>query len=173
MIVSRYEKKNHMDFMKYSVFHRSPCGFFWFQDKKETDGKTKTERIGRANHVRKSRFDNEDGKSEYKAKMTALKLQMGKLQRQCKEMGLPIMIVFEGFDAAGKGMQIGKLIQSLDPRGFEVFTVKEETKEEAMHPFCGGFGRRHRKEAGWQYMMEAGILRCSVTGLKRKCENRK
>lgn len=74
-------------------------------------------------------------KSEYKAKMTALKLQMGKLQRQCKEMGLPIMIVFEGFDAAGKGMQIGKLIQSLDPRGFEVFTVKEETKEEAMHPF--------------------------------------
>lgn len=67
-------------------------------------------------------------KSEYKAKMTALKLQMGKLQRQCKEMGLPIMIVFEGFDAAGKGMQIGKLIQSLDPRGFEVFTVKEETK---------------------------------------------
>ena len=39
-------------------------------------------------------------KSEYKAKMTALKLQMGKLQRQCKEMGLPIMIVFEGFDAA-------------------------------------------------------------------------
>lgn len=112
-------------------------------------------------------------KSEYKAKMTALKLQMGKLQRQCKEMGLPIMIVFEGFDAAGKGMQIGKLIQSLDPRGFEVFTVKEETKEEAMHPFCGGFGRRHRKEAGWQYMMEAGILRCSVTGLKRRCENRK
>lgn len=139
MIVSRYEKKNHMDFMKYSVFHRSPCGFFWFQDKKETDGKTKTERIGRANHVRKSRFDNEDGKSEYKAKMTALKLQMGKLQRQCKEMGLPIMIVFEGFDAAGKGMQIGKLIQSLDPRGFEVFTVKEETKEEAMHPFLWRF----------------------------------
>ena len=78
-------------------------------------------------------------KSEYKAKMTALKLQMGKLQRQCKEMGLPIMIVFEGFDAAGKGMQIGKLIQSLDPRGFEVFTVKEETKEEAMHPFLWRF----------------------------------
>lgn len=26
-------------------------------------------------------------KSEYKAKMTALKLQMGKLQRQCKEWG--------------------------------------------------------------------------------------
>ena len=78
-------------------------------------------------------------KVEYKAKMETLKMQMGKLQRQCKEMGIPVMIVFEGFDAAGKGVQIGKLIQSLDPRGFEVFTVKEETQEEAMHPFLWRF----------------------------------
>lgn len=78
-------------------------------------------------------------KVEYKAKMETLKIQMGKLQRQCKEMGIPVMIVFEGFDAAGKGVQIGKLIQSLDPRGFEVFTVKEETQEEAMHPFLWRF----------------------------------
>ena len=116
-------------------------------------------------------------KSEYKAKMTALKLQMGKLQRQCKEMGLPIMIVFEGFDAAGKGMQIGKLIQSLDPMRLRGCTAlmkrKRRQKRKRCTLFCGGFGRRHHKEAGWQYMMEAGILRCSVTGLKRKCENRK
>ena len=35
---------------------------FFLVSGKETDRKTKTERIGRANHVRKSRFDNEDGK---------------------------------------------------------------------------------------------------------------
>ena len=87
-------------------------------------------------------------------------------------MGLPIMIVFEGFDAAGKGMQIGKLIQSLDPRGFEVFTVKEETKEEAMHPFLWRFWTK-TPQRGRMAVYEAGILRCSVTGLKRKCENRK
>lgn len=78
-------------------------------------------------------------KAEYKAKMEVLKIRLGKLQRQCREQGIPIMIVMEGFDAAGKGMQIGKLIQSLDPRGFEVFPIKEETSEEAMHPFLWRF----------------------------------
>ena len=49
------------------------------------------------------------------------------------------MIVFEGFGAAGKGLQIGHLIQSMDPRGFEVHPVKNETEEERMHPFMWRF----------------------------------
>jgi polyphosphate:AMP phosphotransferase len=110
-----------------------------FRIKKKQMGKLRQKGSGGQIMLEKVDLTMKMEKSEYKAKMTALKLQMGKLQRQCKEMGLPIMIVFEGFDAAGKGMQIGKLIQSLDPRGFEVFTVKEETKEEAMHPFLWRF----------------------------------
>jgi len=110
-----------------------------FRIKKKQMGKLRQKGSGGQVMLEKVDLTMKMEKSEYKAKMTALKLQMGKLQRQCKEMGLPIMIVFEGFDAAGKGMQIGKLIQSLDPRGFEVFTVKEETKEEAMHPFLWRF----------------------------------
>lgn len=113
--------------------------FFGFRIKKKQMGKLRQKGSGGQIMLEKVDLTMKMEKSEYKAKMTALKLQMGKLQRQCKEMGLPIMIVFEGFDAAGKGMQIGKLIQSLDPRGFEVFTVKEETKEEAMHPFLWRF----------------------------------
>ena len=113
--------------------------FFDFRIKKKQMGKLRQKGSGGQIMLEKVDLTMKMEKSEYKAKMTALKLQMGKLQRQCKEMGLPIMIVFEGFDAAGKGMQIGKLIQSLDPRGFEVFTVKEETKEEAMHPFLWRF----------------------------------
>jgi len=113
--------------------------FSGFRIKKKQMGKLRQKGLGGQIMLEKVDLTMKMEKSEYKAKMTALKLQMGKLQRQCKEMGLPIMIVFEGFDAAGKGMQIGKLIQSLDPRGFEVFTVKEETKEEAMHPFLWRF----------------------------------
>lgn len=132
-------KENHMDFMKYSVFHKIHVVFSGFRIKKKQMGKLRQKGSGGQIMLEKVDLTMKMEKSEYKAKMTALKLQMGKLQRQCKEMGLPIMIVFEGFDAAGKGMQIGKLIQSLDPRGFEVFTVKEETKEEAMHPFLWRF----------------------------------
>lgn len=78
-------------------------------------------------------------KEEYKAKMPVLQVRLGELQRQCKTLNIPVMVVFEGFGASGKGLQIGELIQSLDPRGFKVFAIKEETEEERMHPFMWRF----------------------------------
>lgn len=78
-------------------------------------------------------------KEEYKEKMPELVSRLGELQRQCKTLNIPVMIVFEGFGAAGKGLQIGKLIQSLDPRGFEVHAIKRESEEEKMHPFMWRF----------------------------------
>ena len=35
--------------------------------------------------------------------------ELGKLQRECKELGIPVMIAFEGYGAAGKGVQIGEI----------------------------------------------------------------
>ena len=78
-------------------------------------------------------------KEEYKEKMPQLEAKLGRLQRECKSLGIPIMIVFEGFGASGKGLQIGRLIQSMDPRGFEVHPIKNETEEERMHPFMWRF----------------------------------
>ena len=78
-------------------------------------------------------------KEEYKEKMPQLEARIGRLQRECKALGIPVLIVFEGFGAAGKGLQIGHLIQSMDPRGFEVHPIKNETEEERMHPFMWRF----------------------------------
>lgn len=78
-------------------------------------------------------------KEEYKEKMPSLEAKLGKLQRECKDLGIPVMIAFEGYGAAGKGVQIGKLIQALDPRGFEVHAVKRETEEEKFYPFLWRF----------------------------------
>jgi len=78
-------------------------------------------------------------KTEYKEKMAVLEAKLGKLQRRCKELGIPVMIAFEGYGAAGKGVQIGKLIQALDPRGFEVHAVKTATEEEKFYPFLWRF----------------------------------
>ncbi len=79
------------------------------------------------------------GKTEYKEKMAELQPRLGKLQRECRELGIPVMIAFEGYGASGKGVQIGELIKALDPRGFEVYAVKNETEEEKMHPFMWRF----------------------------------
>ena len=67
---------------------------------------------------------------DYDARMAHLRIQMGELQRKCKELGIPVTIVFEGFEAAGKGTMINRMIQPLDPRGFQVYTMEKEYEED-------------------------------------------
>lgn len=78
-------------------------------------------------------------KKEYKKRMAELEPRLSFLQRELKSKGVPVMIIFEGFGAAGKGTQINRLIQALDPRGFTVYSTDAETKEEEMHPFLWRF----------------------------------
>lgn len=78
-------------------------------------------------------------KTQYHRMHLELAGKIGRLQRRLKELNVPVIIVFEGFGAAGKGQQIGRLIQSLDPRGFQVWAIKEETLEERRHPFLWRF----------------------------------
>lgn len=78
-------------------------------------------------------------KKEYKKRMVKLESKIAFLQRELKNLGVPVMIVFEGFGAAGKGTQINRLIQALDPRGFTVYSTDAETKDEKMHPFLWRF----------------------------------
>lgn len=61
------------------------------------------------------------------------------LQRECKKYELPIVFVFEGWGASGKGTLINHLISSLDPRGFQVYTTDPATKEEKRHPYLWRF----------------------------------
>ena len=97
------------------------------------------QRLRRMTMLEKIDLTKKMGKQEYKERMVELELKLAKLQRECKELRIPVMIVFEGFGASGKGLQIGKLIHALDPRGFEVFAVKRESEEEIMRPFLWRF----------------------------------
>ncbi len=75
-------------------------------------------------------------KEEYKKSIEVLKLKIGALQREAKDLKIPISIVFEGWDGAGKGTLINRLILPLDPRGFNVYlTHTVQTEEELMRPF--------------------------------------
>ena len=61
--------------------------------------------------------------------------KLGLLQRELKAAGIPVIVVFEGMGAAGKGVQINRLIQALDPRGFNVYACNRPTEDEQMRPF--------------------------------------
>ncbi len=65
--------------------------------------------------------------------------KLGLLQRRLKDAGIPVIILFEGLGAAGKGVQIGRLIQSLDPRGYDVYASGRPTEEELLRPFLWPF----------------------------------
>lgn len=79
------------------------------------------------------------GKAAYRRAKEKLTLKLGALQRRALERKLPVAIVFEGWDAAGKGTLINKLILPLDPRGFNVYSTFEPTEEEALRPFLWRF----------------------------------
>ena len=81
-------------------------------------------------------------KAEFKTEIDTLTLRLCDAQRRCKEQNIPIMIIFEGWSASGKGSRIGTLIRSLDPRGFEVFTIGKSTEDERMRPYLWRFWQR-------------------------------
>src|SRR5258706_13540680 len=77
----------------------------------------------------------EVAKAEYKRLKGDVDLKLAALQRQVKALGIPVVIVFEGWSAAGKGTLINELILPLDPRGFTVHSASGPTEEEAFYPF--------------------------------------
>jgi len=79
------------------------------------------------------------GKAEYKAVKDELDLKLAALQRQAKDLGIPAIVVFEGWDAAGKGTLINDLILPLDPRGFQVSSTFAPDEEELLRPFLWRF----------------------------------
>ena len=59
-------------------------------------------------------------KSEFKEKYDELEQELIHLQREVLKVGMPVMITFEGWSAAGKGTLINELSLPMDPRGFRV-----------------------------------------------------
>ena len=78
-------------------------------------------------------------KTEYRTLIDALEIKMGELQRMARERKVPIIVVFEGWDAAGKGTLINRLMLALDPRGFNVYPIKAPNEEERFRPFLWRF----------------------------------
>ena len=50
-------------------------------------------------------------KTEYKEKMLGYESKLGKLQRECKELGIPVMIAFEGYGASALLFQMLHTLQ--------------------------------------------------------------
>lgn len=56
-------------------------------------------------------------------------------QLAIKEHKLPVVVLIEGWGAAGKGSTIGSIIRNIDPRFFKVASITAPTDEERRRPF--------------------------------------
>jgi AMP-polyphosphate phosphotransferase len=76
---------------------------------------------------------------QYKLLMKDYEKKLASLQREIKDNDIPLILVFEGWGASGKGTIINRLILPLDPRGFRVYTTNYFTEEEYLRPFLWTF----------------------------------
>ena len=65
-----------------------------------------------------------------KREIKAIQKELAALQQPIKQAGLPVLLIFEGWSASGKGSIISKVISELDPRGYQVWSYADPTDEE-------------------------------------------
>lgn len=71
---------------------------------------------------------------EYRAELDVLQEKLGHLHNKLYRKKVPVIIAYEGWDAAGKGGNIKRITEALDPRGFEVHPIASpEPHEKARH----------------------------------------
>jgi polyphosphate:AMP phosphotransferase len=81
-------------------------------------------------------------KSEYKKQLSREQVKLRKLQLEIYEHQIPVLVIFEGWDAAGKGGAIKRLTDILDPRSYKVNAFAAPTDEEKAHHYLWRFWRR-------------------------------
>jgi AMP-polyphosphate phosphotransferase len=81
-------------------------------------------------------------KDEYVRDLIRYQLQLRTLAYQLYVQKRPMVIVYEGWDAGGKGGNIKRVTEKLDPRGYEVFPIAAPQGEDRTHHYLWRFWRR-------------------------------
>ena len=86
-------------------------------------------------------------KSDYKVQLRKYQGRLNRFQRKARARKLSTVVVFEGWDAAGKGGAIRRIVSALDARDLEIITIAAPTDEERTHHYLWRFWR-HLGRAG-------------------------
>lgn len=78
-------------------------------------------------------------KKEYKQVFPRLRMKLYALQKASWDAEIPVIILFEGWDAAGKGTSIQNLTSKLDPRGFKLYPIRAARTYESKRPWLWRF----------------------------------
>ena len=104
---------------------------------------------------------------EIKAFIKEKRAELVKQQQIIKEHKLPVLVLLEGWGAAGKGTLIGNLIKEMDPRFFRVIPMKAPAAEEQRKPFLWRY-MENIPEAGKFVFLDSGWLEETVDDVLAK-----
>jgi polyphosphate:AMP phosphotransferase len=112
-------------------------------------------------------------KKAYKQRLEAGAGQLNLACRKAKELGVSTLLVFEGWDAAGKGGAIRRVTEALDARDYSVVPIAAPTDEERQHHYLWRFWR-HLSRAGRVTIFDRSwygrVLVERVEGFAKKAE---
>ena len=107
-------------------------------------------------------------KSVLNAEIKELRSKLMGMQQQLREKKLPILVLIEGWSAAGKGSLIKELISELDPRFYNVISPVIVPESEERYPFLYPFataipenGSITFMDSGWMESLVCKLLRSS------------
>jgi polyphosphate kinase 2 (PPK2 family) len=86
-------------------------------------------------------------KKTYDKRLEEHQGKLNQLCRNAKELGVSSILVFEGWDAAGKGGAIRRIVAALDARDYQVIPIAAPTDEERAQHYLWRFWR-HLSRAG-------------------------
>jgi polyphosphate:AMP phosphotransferase len=81
------------------------------------------------------------GKKEEEISLSDLAEQLGEVQRECISENMPVLIIVDGWESAGKGYVINQLVRELDTKYFKVRVFGEDDCEEQKIPYSWRFWR--------------------------------
>lgn len=83
-----------------------------------------------------------DDKKQYERELLRYQIELRQLAFQLYRRKRSLIVVYEGWDAAGKGGNIRRVTEKLDPRGYEVFPIAAPEGEDKTHHYLWRFWRR-------------------------------
>jgi polyphosphate kinase 2 (PPK2 family) len=88
-------------------------------------------------------------KKEFKRIFPELQDRLYNVQKASWDANVPVVILFEGWDAAGKGTSIQALTSPLDPRGFKLYPVRAARTYEKKRPWLWRFWAKLPARGEW------------------------
>ncbi len=83
---------------------------------------------------------------DYEKKLDELQNRLHELHYELYRKKIPVIIAYEGWDAAGKGGNIKRIAAALDPRGYEVHPIASPEPHEKARHFLWRFWTRLPKD---------------------------